>query len=94
MVYLLKLKAHAWAIGAAILSALAVYGRLKVLEEQRDKARIRANTAEARVHINKVEKEIKKKEDISLQTSLKEVEEKVKEKKFEGLDNLSNPNDW
>lgn len=94
MAFLLKLKAYAWLVGAAILSALAVFGRLRMLEAQRDKARIRANTAEARVHINKVEKEIKKKEELSLQTSLKEVEEKIKEKKFEGLDNLSNPNDW
>lgn len=94
MAFLLKLKAYAWWLGAAILSILAVIGRLKMLEHQRDKARHRAHTAEARVHINKVEKEIEKKEKESLQASLKEVEEKVKEKEFEGLDNLSDPNNF
>lgn len=90
---LLKLKAYAWAIGAALLAALAFIGRLKTLEHQRDKARQRANVAEAKVHINKVEKEIKKKEEKKLSSSLEEVERKIKEGKVEELDNLINPND-
>lgn len=93
MVFLLKLKAYAWAIGAALLGALAFIGRMKMLKHQRDEARTRANVAEARVHIHKVEKRIKKKEKESLQTSLKEVEEKIKEDRIEDLDNLINPND-
>lgn len=96
MAFLLKLKAWSWQLGAALLAVGAVVLRLSVLKHQRDVARDKANRAEAQVHINKVEKIIKKKRKEELSTSLEEVEREVKKKgeDFEGLDNLSNPNDW
>jgi len=94
MALLLKLKSYAWAIGAAILSILAVFGRMKMLENQRDKARVERDVAKAKVHVYHVEKKIKKKNKEELSSSLKEVERKIKEGKVEDLDNLINPNDW
>lgn len=91
---LLKLKAWAWQLGAALLAIGAVVLRLSVLKHQRDVARDKANRAEAQVHINKIQKIIKKKKKEELSSSLEEVERKVKEKNFEGLDNLSDPNNW
>lgn len=91
---LLKLKGYAWAIGAAILSILAIFGRMKMLENQRDKARVERDVAKAKVHVYRVEKKIKKKNKEELSSSLKEVERKIKEGKIEELDNLINPNDW
>lgn len=91
---LLKLKGYAWAIGAAILSILAIFGRMKMLENQRDKARVERDVAKAKVHVYRVEKKIKKKNKEELSSSLKEVERKIKEGKVEELDNLINPNDW
>lgn len=93
MALLLKLKSYAWAIGAAILSILAVFGRMKMLENQRDKARVERDVAKAKVHVYNVEKKIKKKNKEELSSSLKEVERKIKEGKVEDLDNLINPND-
>lgn len=91
---LLKLKGYAWAIGAFILSILAIFGRMKMLENQRDKARVERDVAKAKVHVYRVEKKIKKKNKEELSSSLKEVERKIKEGKIEELDNLINPNDW
>ena len=91
---LLKLKGYAWAIGAAILSILAIFGRMKMLENQRDKARVERDVAKAKVHVYRVEKKIKKKNKEELSSSLKEVERKINEGKIEELDNLINPNDW
>ena len=92
MVLLLKLKQWAWQIGAVLLAIAAVFLRVKTLKYQRDKARVKAAVAEARVHIGKAEKRIAKKEKENLSSSLEEVERKVKEKKFEDLKNLTDPN--
>lgn len=94
MFLLLKLKQWAWQIGAVLLAILAVVGRMSMLKYQRDRAKIKAAVAEARVEVHKAEKRIGKKRKEELSTSLEEVERRLKEKKFEGLDNLSNPNDW
>ncbi len=47
MAFLFKLKAGAWALGAAALAFLAMFIKLKVVEVQRDKANARAVVAEA-----------------------------------------------
>lgn len=46
MSFLLGLKAKAWALGGLILAALAFIARMKMLENQRDKARARVKVAE------------------------------------------------
>lgn len=100
MVLLLKLKQWAWQLGAALLLILGVVTRIKYLEHKRDKAELRAATAETAVHINKVRKQTKKKREESLRVSLEETREIIKEEKekpreeFKGLPSLSDPNDW
>lgn len=47
MSFLFNIKAKLWAIGGGILAILAVIGRMKMLEHQRDKARARAKVAES-----------------------------------------------
>ena len=47
MGFLLKLKAGAWALGAAALAFAGLFIKLKFVEHQRDKANARAVVAEA-----------------------------------------------
>jgi len=47
MGFLLKLKAGAWALGAAAFAFLGLFIKLKFVEHQRDKANARAVVAEA-----------------------------------------------
>ena len=98
MVLLSLIRKWAWQLGAALLAVLAIVGRIKTLEYQRDKARHRADMADARHEVAKTSKRIEKKKKEELSSSLEEVEsviEKGKNRKdFEGLDNLNNPNDW
>lgn len=93
MAFLLRLKAWGWQLGAVVLAILAVVGRMQTLKYQRNRARIKAAIAEARVEIHKTEKRIKKKRKEDLSSSLKEEEKILKEKRFEDSD-LVNPNDW
>jgi len=47
MGFLFKLKAGAWALGAAVLAFAGLFIKLKFVEHQRDKANARAVVAEA-----------------------------------------------
>ncbi len=47
MGFLLKMKAGAWALGAALLAFAGLFLKLKFVEHQRDKANARAVVAEA-----------------------------------------------
>ncbi len=49
MGFLFKLKAGAWALGAAALAFAGIFIKLKFVENQRDKANARAVVAEAEV---------------------------------------------
>jgi hypothetical protein len=92
----LTIKAKLALIGAVLLSVLAVFARLKLVEHQRDKQKVRADILDARLHIQKVQKKIVKEERdrlLSEEESLsKELSKKGEE--FEGVDNLSDPNNF
>lgn len=92
----LTIKAKAALLGAALLSVLAFFARLKYVEHQRDKQKVRADILDARLHIQRVQKKIVKEERdrlLSEEESLsKELSKKGEE--FEGVDNLSDPNNF
>jgi hypothetical protein len=96
MAFLLKLKGYVWALGAFALSIAGLVLRIKYLEKARSRAEDRAHLAEARAHVRETEKRIEKKNKEEFKASLKEAEKEIEKKgeEFEGVDNLSNPNDW
>jgi hypothetical protein len=77
-------------IGAAILAVLALVVRLKVLENQRDRARVRADTLEARAHVDRVTKVVVKESKERQDAALQEAETARKEKDYEKLADLYN----
>lgn len=97
MLNLLSLKAKAYAIGAALLSAVGFFLRLQYLKNKNERLTRKAETLEARVVQDKVirkkEKEIAE-EFRSRETDLIKELERHDEEDFEGVDNLSNPNDF
>lgn len=90
------LQAKLAAAGAIALAVLAVFVRLKVVTHQRDKAVVVAETLKARVHVQKVQKKIAKKEKEKLVSRRADIIKEIKKKDedFTGLDNLNNPNDF
>lgn len=91
-----RLKYYAAVIGTALIAVLAALLRIQSLKNQRDKLRRERDTLDARVHINKVEKQLqrKKKERLSLERETIEREVSKEGEDFRGLDNLSKPNDF
>jgi len=91
-----KIKLYGKVIAVAIFSVLAIFGA--TMKGQRDRARAEADTAKAVVHAERVKRKIVKeeKEKLSQEESIiKEKIEKFKEgEEFEGLDNLSDPNNF
>ena len=90
------LTAKLYGVGAAILIVLAAIGRMQMLKNARDNARKERDTLKARVHVNKVNKMIKKEEKKELFSRREELKiELSKEKKdFEGVKNFTDPNDF
>lgn len=93
---LLGLKAKLAAAGAAVLAFLALWVRMKSLENQRDRAEQVSETLKARHHVQKSQEKIKREEEekrVSLRADI--IEEISKdEKDFKGLDNLTDSNDF
>lgn len=85
-----------YAIGAVVLIVLAAVGRMQMLKNARDNARLERDTLKARVHVIKVNKMIKKEEKKELFSRREELKKELsKEKKdFEGVDNFNKPNDF
>lgn len=97
MGFLVKFKAYLYAGGAAILAALAFFFRTKMLKDQRDRYKEETEVLKARVRFNKQEKKIKKENKQNLSVSLEETERKIKEKRYEDIKNLvdpNNPDNW
>ena len=94
MLLLSKLKAYAWAILAFVLAGLGVFGA--TMKGQRDRARVSAETAEARVHAEKIIKKVKKEKKKELSRKESEIRVRIKKevKKPEDLDNLFNNDSW
>jgi len=84
------------AIGAALLSFLAMFVRLKIVKKQRDKLKRVTETLKSRDSIVKEQKKLIKKEKIKAVERLERRQHELKKpvKDFKGLDNLSNPNDF
>ena len=73
MSILLWLKSKAVLLGAGILTILAFFARFQMVKNQRDKARIRANSLEARVHIDVVTRRLEKANRTDLVEKLKDI---------------------
>ena len=88
------LKAKLIALGAAILSGLAFFVRFQSVKNQRDKARLRAEIAEAQVHQQKIRNRIikeGKEKYVSRRVEIMRELEK-EEEEFKGIPSLTDPN--
>ena len=92
----LGLKVKLAAAGAAVLAFLAMWVRLKAVQNQRDKAESTANILIARHVVAKEQKKIKREEEKKLVSRRAEIIKEIKKPKeeFDGLDNLSDSNDY
>lgn len=90
------LTAKLYGVGAAALIVLAAIGRMQMLKNARDNARKERDTLKARVHVNKVNKMIKKEEKKVLFSRREELKKELSKKKedFEGVKNFTDPNDF
>ncbi len=88
------LQAKLMALGAAVLAFLALMTRLKIVKNQRDKAKEQTEVLKARQHVIKTQRIIKRKEQerlVSRRADLKKELDKEGED-FEGVDNFNDPN--
>ena len=89
-----KLKLYGLAIGTFLLAVLAAVVRMQSLKNQRDKARQQRDVARARVHVQKVEKSIEKKQREALSLKEKEIKERIEKNEVKDLDNLTDSNNF
>ena len=84
------------ALGAALLVILGFLLRLKMVTNQRDKAKVVAETLKARHHVAIVQKKIKREEEKKLYSRKAAIKREIEkdEPDFKGIDNLSNSNDF
>jgi uncharacterized protein (DUF3084 family) len=93
---LIKLRSKAAILGAGLLAILAFFLRLNFLKNARDRAEIESDTLRATVHAERTRKKIIKEEEkerVSRRDTIKKELEK-KGEEFEGVDNLTNSNDY
>lgn len=92
----LKIKSSLAWIGAAILVVLAAVGRMQILKRQRDRALYTTQVLEQQIELNKRNQEIKKEVKKDLLLKEEDIKKKLKKKgkDFEGIDNLTNPDDY
>lgn len=90
------LTAKLYGVGAAVLIVLAAIGRMQMLKNARDNARKERDTLKARVHVNRVNKMIKKEEKKELFSRREELKKELSKegKDFEGVKNFTDPNDF
>jgi hypothetical protein len=91
-----KLSKNLYVIGTAVLGVLAVVLRMQSLKKGRDRARDRAEILEATIHAERVKKQIiKEKEEEARSRRADLIKELNKEgEEFEGVDNLTDSNDY
>lgn len=91
-----KISRQMYAIGAVLLAVLAAIGRMQFLKKARDKAEVRADTLSATIQAERTKKKIIKEEEEKLSSRRAEIikEGKKKGENFEGVDNLTHPNDY
>lgn len=90
------LTAKLYGVGAAVLIVLAAIGRMQMLKNARDNARKERDALKARVHVNRVNKMIKKEEKKELFSRREELKKELSKegKDFEGVKNFTDPNDF
>jgi cytochrome c-type biogenesis protein CcmH/NrfG len=92
----LKIKSKLAWIGAALLAMLTLVARMGMLKRQRDRAKAKAEVLEhqAKLHqkLDEIDREVKK--DLLLAEEDIKKRLKKKGKDFEGVDNLTNPDDY
>jgi thymidine kinase len=90
------LKAKLAVAGTALLSFLFLFLRMKSLENQRDKAVVVSETLTARHHVQKTQKKIKREEEKKLVSRRAEIIKEIEkpEEEFDGIDNLTDANDF
>jgi len=93
---ILKINKNLWVIGGAILTVLAFFARLQYLKGARDRALVKADTMKATVHAERVKREAIKEQEKIYRRRRVEIKEELKKKgeDFEGVDNLTNPDDY
>ena len=93
-----KIVASSYKIGAVLLIVVASIARFQAVKSARDRAVLEADTLKAVVHANKIKRKIVKEEEEKLSAKRADLIKKIKDikegKKSEGLDNLTNPNDY
>lgn len=91
-----RLTKNLYVIGALVLSVLAVIGRMQFLKNSRDRAELKADTLRATVHAERVKKEVIKEEEKRLSSRRASLIKELKEEgeNFEGVDNLTDSNDY
>jgi thymidine kinase len=96
MISLVGLKAKLAVAGAAALSFLFLFLRMQSLKNQRDKAVVVSETLTARHHTQKVQKKIKREEEKKLVSRRAEIIKEIEapEEEFDGIDNLTDANDY
>jgi hypothetical protein len=96
---LTKISRQMYAIGAVLLAVLAAIGRMQFLKNARNKAEEKADILSATINAERVKKKIIKEEENKLSSRraelIKEIEKKRRKgETFEGVDNLTDPNDY
>ena len=96
MSFLLGLKSKLYLVGAFLVAALGVLARVAFLKQARNKAEEKVEVLKAQAHANKIKSKIVKEESSKLSLKESEIKEKVEKKgeNFEGVDNLTNSNDF
>lgn len=96
MSVLLWLKSRAYLVGALLTAVLAVIARVMFLKTARDKARDESERLRAQAHANRIKSKIVKEEKKKLSLKESNIIKQVKKEgeEFEGLDNLTDSNDW
>ncbi len=90
------LQAKLVAFGAALLGVLAMFVRMQALKNKAEKATQIAETLKSRAKQAANQKKIKREEEKKLLQEKKEILEEISkpEEEFEGIDNLTDSNDF
>ena len=90
------LQAKLYAIGASVLAFVAIFLRLQVVENQRDRAKQQAETLKSRAKQAVNQKKIKRKNEEEMLKKKKENLDQISkpEGEFDGIDNLTDSNDF
>ena len=92
----LTIKSKLFLLGSVMVTLLALVARFQFVKNARDRAELEADTLKATAHAHRIKRKIQKEEEEELSRREIIIKEKLKKrgKEFEGLDNLSDSNDY